>query len=265
MKTIFPILATTLSCALISCDSSSSTVADVSEGKKLVMESIEAHGGDDQWYANGNLHFRWIYHMTDKGPEMVVDSVQTVNTKSHHAVHTVPDSEVKFGQMDGNYWIHPADGEFPIPTRFWTLTPYYFLGIPFVFNDPNAMFEKLDETIEFEGKNYTQVKVTYKSDSGDSPDDWFVLLIDPETKLIRGTYYIVTHPLVAPDGPGPAKLITLDNLEEIDGVKIATGHRTFTMEDGKIDDQMRYTEIKDLKFIPDDEISYDIPEGAKEL
>ena len=40
--------------------------------------------------------------------------------------------------------------------------------------------------MEFEGKDCTQVKVTYDKAAGDSPDDYYVLLLDPETKLTRG-------------------------------------------------------------------------------
>jgi len=54
---------------------------EVNEGRDLVMASIEAHGGSKQWYDNGQLKFRWTYHMTDRGPKAVVDTVQTVDTK----------------------------------------------------------------------------------------------------------------------------------------------------------------------------------------
>jgi hypothetical protein len=52
------------------------------------------------------------------------------------------------------------------------------MGIPFVFDDANARFELLKEPKTFENKDYTQVKVTYVATAGDSPDDYYVLLID---------------------------------------------------------------------------------------
>ena len=172
---------------LASCGKKTEVTAEPpSEGKQLVMESIEAHGGTDKWYNSGDLSFRWTYHMTDKGPEAVVATIQTVNPKTLDVVHEVVGSETRFGIKDGQAWVHPADAEFMVPPAFWSLTPFYFIGIPFVFNDPGANFEKLAETIEFGGKDYTQVKVTYDSDAGASPDDWYVLLIDPDTKLSLG-------------------------------------------------------------------------------
>jgi len=230
----------------------------VNKGRELVMESINAHGGKEKWYGNGLLQFRWKYHMTDRGA--IVDSVQTVDPSSLAVVHEVPGKDIKFGWNNGKTWISPKDATFTPPPQFWSLTPTYFIGIPFVFNDENAEFKLLEETKKFEGKDYTQVKITYNKEAGESPDDYYVLLIDPETKLTIGTYYIVTHPLVAKNGVGPEKFITLDNLTDINGVKLASGHRTMKMENGKIGDQMRFTEVSGVKFVPKGSVDLSIPD-----
>lgn len=253
---------------LASCQPSedgATTSGESNPGQQLVMESIDAHGGAETWYENGLLQFRWRYYMTDKGPQAIADSLQTVNTKTLAVSHTVPDSDMRFGWNDGQAWQMPADGKFLTPPAFWALTPIYFVGIPFVFNDSNAIFEKLPETMAFEGKDYAQVKVTYTAEAGDSPDDYYVLLIDPDTKVTRGAYYIVTSKLVAPNGPGPEKFITLDGLKDYNGVMLATSHRTFAMEDGKIGNQMRRTEVEETQFLPEGAVDLSIPEGATKL
>jgi len=101
----------------------------------------------------------------------------------------------------------------------------------------------------FEGKEYDQVKITYDQSSGDSPDDYYVLLIDPVTKLTRGTYYIVTNKILGRPKVGPEKFLTLDGLTDVNGVKLATGHKTYKMEDGVIGEQMRYAEVRDVEFL----------------
>ncbi|QTN31526.1 hypothetical protein HZ994_04020 [Akkermansiaceae bacterium] len=230
------------------------------EARRLVMESIEAHGGTERWYGNGQLQFRWKYHMTDKGPEAVVDTVQTFDPGTMAVMHEVEGKDIRFGMNGGVFWIRPEAAEFSPPPRFWALTPIYFLGIPFVFNDPGASFELLPETMEFEGKESTQVKVTYDMSACDTPDDYYVLLIDPETKLTRGAYYIVTSDLVAKDGIGPPKFITLDDLQDVGGVKLAGGHRTFSMENGKLGEQMRFTEVSGVKWLPKGTVDLGVPE-----
>ncbi|MFK7852105.1 MAG: hypothetical protein AB8D78_14105 [Akkermansiaceae bacterium] len=236
--------------------------AKVSEpGRELVMESIAAHGGTDNWYNSGQLQFRWKYHLTDKGPEAVVDTVQTFDPKTMAVLHEVEGEDIRFGMNGGTVWIEPDGAEFSPPPRFWALTPVYFLGLPFVLNDPSANFEQLPEMMEFEGGQYAQVKVTFDASAGDTPDDYYVLLIDPETKLTRGAYYIVTSELVAPDGPGPAKFITLDELQDVGGVKLASGHRTFKMAEGNtgIGEQMRFTEVSGVKWLPEGAIDLSLP------
>ena len=232
------------------------------EGHSLVMASIKAHGGKETWYNNGQLQFRWVYHQTDRGPKAVVDTTQTVDTKSLAVMHEVTGKDIRFGMNQGKAWITPKGSKHVPPPRFWSLTPFYFIGIPFVFNDPNANFEKLDAMMEFEGKKYDQVKITYTPEAGDSPDDYYVLLIDPTTKLTKGAYYTVTSKIVAPNGPGPAKFISLDNLKDVSGVQLASGHRTFKMIDGKINAQMRYTEVSGVKFLPSGTVDLSVPKDA---
>lgn len=233
---------------------------ELSEGETLVRESMAAHGGLEKWYGNGQLQFRWVYHMEDKDPVVIKNTLQTFDPKTMAVKHQVADSETTFGMNKGEAWIRPKDAEFSSPPSFWALTPIYFFGIPFVFNDENANFQKLPDPMVFEGKNYAQVKVTYDQTAGNSPDDYYVLLIDPETKITRGAYYIVTNPLVAKDGPGPPKFITLDNLQDFDGVKLPTGHRTFKIEDGKITGQMRFTEVSETKWLPPGTVDLSVPE-----
>ncbi|MGJ8656712.1 MAG: hypothetical protein ACSHX6_09690 [Akkermansiaceae bacterium] len=266
MKKIITLLtASSLSLLSVSCSEKAGSPAEVevsiNEGQQLVKDSIEAHGGAEKWYSNGLIQFRWKYHMSDKGPEAIVDTTQVVDTSSLAVVHEVTGKDVKFGMNGGEAWISPKGAEFMPPVRFWSLTPYYFLGIPFIFNDESANFDLLSETMHFEGKDYTQVKITYDDDAGDSPDDYYVLLIDPETKLTKGAYYTVTSKLVAPNGPGPAKFISLDNLVDVSGIKLASGHRTFFMEDGKITGQMRFTEVSDVKFLPRGSVDLSIPDA----
>ena len=264
MKQILPLIAAgSMSFLAVSCSEKSGVATEekavVNEGHQLVMESINAHGGTEKWYNNGLLQFRWKYHMSDRGPQAIVDSTQTIDPASLDVVHEATGKDIKFGMSGGKAWISPKGATFMPPVRFWSHTPFYFVGIPFVFNDENANFDLLEDTKAFEGKDYTQVKITYNQNAGDSPDDYYVLLIDPDTKLTKGAYYTVTSKLVAPNGPGPAKFISLDNLQDVDGVKLSSGHRTFTMEEGKITNQMRFTEVSGVKFLPRDSVDLSVP------
>ncbi len=51
----------------VGCQNERKGSAASDPGRELVMESIAAHGGKEKWYGNGQLQFRWIYHMEDRG------------------------------------------------------------------------------------------------------------------------------------------------------------------------------------------------------
>jgi hypothetical protein len=186
-----------------------------------------------------------------------------VDTSSLAAVHEVAESEVRFGWTGKEAWLTPADAPTQPHPRFWSLTPYYFIGIPFVFADLNANFQKLDSPFEFEGVAYDQVKVTYNPGSGDAPDDYYIVLIHPETKMVGETRYIVTNPLVARNGPVPEKLITLEKYTTVKGIKLPTAHRSFNMNGDKVAEHIRNADAVDYKWLRRNEVDFSVPEGAK--
>ncbi len=57
-------------------------------------------------------------------------------------------------------------------------TPFYFFGMPFVFADPGAVHESLGRK-SFQGQEYDAVRVTFQKGTGDTPDDFYLLYLDP--------------------------------------------------------------------------------------
>ncbi|MCZ6673956.1 MAG: hypothetical protein O7C75_13575 [Verrucomicrobia bacterium] len=232
------------------------------EGGRLLAEAIQAHGGHKQWLLNEVLEFRWTYHMTDRGPNAVTETLQRVDTSSLEAVHELPGSDVRFGWTGKEAWLMPADAPRRPNPRFWALTPYYFIGIPFVFADLNSNFEKFEAGIEFEGTVYDQVKVTFNPGTGDAPDDYYIVLIHPETRLVGGVRYIVTSKLVARNGPGPEKLLTLEDYAVLGDIHLPSKHRTFSMDGNSPKDHMRSAEATEYQWLKRAAVDFEVPEGA---
>lgn len=228
-----------------------------SDGGQLLWESIEAHGGLEQWFANGLLYFRWTYNMSDIGK--VIDTSQTIDTWSSRARHQGHgDMEgATFGWDGKNAWVSPEDAKLSIPAGFWALTPYYFVGVPHVLADPGTIHEKLAEDFTLEGKSYAQVKVTYGTGVGESPEDYYIVLIDPETKLVKGVRYIVTSPLVMKGKEPVEKLLTYEGWHRISGVFFPKSHLTYTMDGDKVGEEMRSATVSDARFLGAADVSFD--------
>ncbi len=227
------------------------------EGGKLLWESIKAHGGQKQWFSNGLFFFRWTYHMDDAG--LTKDTSQTIDTWSARARHEGHgDLEgITFGWDGKKAWISPEDADLGFPASFWALTPYYFVGVPHVLADPGTIHEKLADQISLDGNNYDQVKVTYKSGTGESPDDYYITLIDPQTKLVKGVRYIVTSPLVLKGRKPVEKLLTYEGWHKVSGIFLPKSHRTFVMDGDIIGKQIRSAEVSDARFLGEQKISFE--------
>ena len=117
----------------------------VSEAGIVVWNAMEAHGGLAQWYANGPISFRFNYQPQDG--KTARDSYQTVDTWSNRVVHkSVTDSTAQFGWTGEQAWVKAKDSTaFEYDTKFWALTPLYFLGQPFVLNGEGVNLELLPE------------------------------------------------------------------------------------------------------------------------
>ncbi|MEM9664208.1 MAG: hypothetical protein AAF970_04685, partial [Bacteroidota bacterium] len=138
------------------------------EAGQRVWAAIEAHGGLTRWYANGPMRFRYAYQRLPGGG--AIDTEQLIDPWSSRARHaTMPDSAAQFGWTGTEAWMMPADAELPTNARFWSLTPYYFVAMPFVLADPGVNHE-LAGQMTFEGRTYDLVYITFDDGTGDAPD-----------------------------------------------------------------------------------------------
>ncbi|MEM6931171.1 MAG: hypothetical protein AAF602_29845, partial [Myxococcota bacterium] len=105
------------------------------EAGRLVREAIDAAGGLRAWYGASPLAFRFDYQPLNG--KTARDTRQVVDLWRSHAVHTwMGDERVSFGWDGVVAWRKGPEGvELPINPRFWSLTPYYFVGMPFVLAD----------------------------------------------------------------------------------------------------------------------------------
>ena len=241
--------------------SGSKTHLQKTEGGQLLWKSIKAHGGLGQWFSNGLLKFRWAYHMTDKGG-LTKDTTQVVDTWSSRAVHEVNGGEtpITFGWDGSKGWVSPRDAQLMTPPDFWALTPYYFVGVPHVLADPGTKHQRLSETLSFRGRDYLQVKVTYEPDTGETPDDYYIVLIDPDTYLVKGVRYIVTHPVVSGGKPPVEKLLTYEGWYKLSDVLFPTHHESFLMNGNEVGEKIRYAEASEAEFLGESNISFTAPE-----
>lgn len=238
-----------------------------SEAGKLVWRSIEAHGGLERWFANGPLFFRFDYQPA--GDRTARDTYNTVDTWSARARQELADNRDKqFGWDGKRAWQRPADGEFKINARFWALTPYYFVGMPFVLADSGVRLEKTG-TAELHGSQHDVIKATFGEGVGDSPDDYYIVYLDSESGHFGGLRYIVSYPGFFPDGGhSDEKLMVFEGEQTVGGITFAETFPTYAWheDEGERGDLVTEISMTDVEFRPETPDGYfEPPEDARLL
>lgn len=194
----------------------------------LVWRSIKAHGGLRRWLAHGTVEFEFDYAPVGKpsSRRYTFGQIDLWRARGRHR-ELGKGADAEFGFNGEVIWIKPNIAAFPSPPGFWTMTPYYFLGVPFVMADPGTRFERLaDERLG--DVVHRLVKVTYEPGTGDAPDDYYVLYIHPKTFRIGGLRYVVSYPAFFPKGGHtPEKLMVYSDYHKVGGLVIARRFDTY--------------------------------------
>ena len=231
------------------------------EAGQRVWASIEAHGGLVGWFSNGPLAYRFDYRrMNGSG----IDTYQEIDVWSSRAVHRMAaDSSVSLGWTGTEAWQHPADADIGTNARFWALTPYYFVGVPFVFADPGVNHSPAQQLV-LDGVTYDQVYITFGENVGDAPDDYYYLILDPQTNRVAGVRYTVTYPGFFDPGQRSAeRLLLYDGEQSTAGLIFPTDYRSFLMTEDGPGDQATNIRLTDLSFRPDlPRTHFDLPAAA---
>ena len=149
--------------------------------------------------------------------------------------------------------------------RFHLLTWPYFLAAPFKVDDPGA-------TLRYEGwYRYSDYRtklamLTFAPGVGDTPDDWYLLYLEPDSHTLTAMAYIVTYGTPAAEANEDPHAIAYHDYRLIDGVLIShewTFHN-WSRENGLSADKLGAATISNVRFTSPDAAAFEAPEGAHE-
>ncbi len=223
----------------------------------LIGEMIEAHGGMSTWNATKTVYFEdlWTHPGGNKSPVAQV----TVDQHSRRVYHDYPDLDATIVWDGEKAWS--TNWSMPIPPRFIATLNYYFLTLPWLIKDPGVNLGAPGTAkLWMDGTEYHTIRVTYDAGVGDTPDDYYVLYIDPDTKMLKACEYIVTYTSILPEGvsQSPPHVLVYESFETVDGLKVPTKFTIYENEEFYAG-----CEIGKWSFSePFDEARMTMPEGA---
>ncbi|MEM9001117.1 MAG: DUF6503 family protein [Bacteroidota bacterium] len=237
------------------------------EAGMVIWQAMEAHGGLQNWYENGPVSFRFNYQPLDGGTPR--DTYQTIDTWGSKARHyQVGDSTSQYGWNGQQAWVIAKDSTtFTYNTRFWSLTPYFFMAQPFVLDGKGVNLELLPQKTH-QDKLQDVVKVTFDEGTGDAPDDYYILYFDSETHRLSVIRYIVSYPGYFEKGKHlPEKLMVLLSSQTINGILFPKSYKThWLLEDETAGEHITTIDLSNVVFLPGLKENYfAIPEEAKIL
>jgi len=231
-------------------------------GQKM-WKAMEAHGGLAKWYANGPLQFHFNYQPLDGNTSR--NTIQTSDNWSAKARHKLAvDTSLQFGWDGSRAWVLPEASKIPFDARFWALTPYYFVGIPFVLGDEGVNLKELGEG-SIDGTIYDLVKTTFREGVGDAYDDFYIIYLHLESGRVAAYRYVVSYPAYFPDGGHtPEKIMVLVDEQQVNGIFFPKEYHTFMWEDQQKGTYVTNISLSDLSFLPNLPKDYfEAPQGAE--
>ncbi|MGF1484389.1 MAG: hypothetical protein ACFBZ8_08490 [Opitutales bacterium] len=154
----------------------------------VIARAYEAHGAAHWWKTQA---FQSEITVTFGG-SVGVDGTMTYQTNGPRARLDLKDgSTVVF---DGTTaWLAPEGFEFAPPgARFHVLTWPWFSYAPFKLDGPGVILSEFETVTTQQGTHWLS-RQSFEAGTGDAPDDWYDLFINPETGRLDAMGYIVTY------------------------------------------------------------------------
>ena len=220
---------------------------------EAIAKVFDAHGGIDIWNSMENLYF-----------EIEKEGQNEKTTTALKSRKSLIDAETYLLGYDGkNVWLKEKDTTtYKGNARFYYNLMFYFYTMPFIVGDNGINYDKVD-ALEFEGKQYPGIKISYEAGIGESPDDEYIVYYDAETNKMAWLAYTVTY--FSKEKSKNFRLIRYSDWEKVEGLLLPKTLHWHVYKDGVIGDvrnEMNFVNISLPKNLPDNKL-FVKPEEAK--
>ena len=221
------------------------------EFPETMTKVFDAHGGFDAYNAKRVLSFEIV---KENGNDLFTVDLKTRNEK-------IVMGDIATGYDGTEFWLLDKKKEYKGNPIFSHNLMFYFYDMPFVLGDEGINYGEA-AALEFEGKSYPGVRISYDDGVGLSSKDEYFMHYNPETYQMEWLGYTVTFKT----GEKSDKIswIRYNDWMDVDGVKLPKSLTWFQVKDGKLvaPRSTRNFENVALKEAPMPVGFYSKPEGA---
>lgn len=183
---------------------------------------------------------------------------------------TTNSSKVRLDKADGSVIIFDSKKVYISPktakkegARFDVFTWQYFFAIPFKLTDPGTVWENLDSKM-IDSTKYETAKLSFESNIGDSPDDWYIIYKDPTTNRLKAAAYIVTFGKEQEKAEEDPHAIIYSDYKSIEGIDFATkwSFQNWNSEDG-FGEKLGEANISNITFFSPESDYFKAPRNSE--
>ena len=238
MKKIILLIACSL--IIVSCKETKETENNTDQELKVtsrtypenVSKVFNAHGGIDKWNAFEGMYYEIEKEAANDIYDIALKSRKSLIRMAHH----------KLGYDGENVWLKNLDTvTYKSNPKFYYNLIFYFYAMPFVFGDDGINFKEAP-VLNFEGKTYPGILISYDSGIGESPEDEYILYYNPDTYQMEWLGYTVTY--FSKEKGKEFHFIKYSAWQEIDGVKLPKTLSWYNYENG-----VPTTKRNDMQFV----------------
>jgi hypothetical protein len=206
-----------------------------------ITNIFKAHGTLEAWNTNKTLAFTM---KKKKGDELTITDLK--NRRSY-----IETKDFELGYNGKDVWLNEkGDFKYKGKPQFYYNLMFYFYAMPFVLADDGITYDNVD-ALEFEGKAYPGIKISYGANVGESPEDEYILYYDAETNKMAWLGYTVTYFTKAKSKDW--HFIRYTDWQDIDGLLVPKTLSWFNTEGFKIGDKRNDLEFTDIKLSKESE------------
>lgn len=149
--------------------------------------------------------------------------------------------------------------------RFDAYTWSYFFLFPYKLTDAGTKWQDYPRD-SLNGVLYEAEKLTFKSGTGDAPDDWYIAYANEKNQLLEVAAYIVTANKTKAQAEEDPHAIEYLNYQNVEGIPIATNWRFRTWRtEGGLTDTLGEATLSNIRFVEVEEGLFTPPTDFSEI
>jgi len=218
-----------------------------------ISKVFDAHGGLDRWKQMQTLKFTMP---KENGDEITITDLKKRKSLIEMPGHTL-------GYNGENVWLdNKGDSKYQGKPGFYYNLMFYFYAMPFVLADDGIIYTDV-EHLNFEGKTYPGIKISYESGVGESPEDEYIVYYDSDTNQMVWLGYTVTY--FTKEKSKEFHFIKYSNWQEVNGLILPETLTWYGYENNKPTEKQRDVKFSNVVLSEEklDSGTFEKPESAE--